>query len=119
MTIMLVRENNAALGHLKQMVEECYPGSTIATFSSAEEAIKMIKTSRQQIELCFTEILINGRPSGFRIVEELHRRNRWAKAVLISRDKDYALEAWQIHVNDYLLEPLTIEDIRHAQSNCK
>ena len=41
----------------------------------------MIKTSRQQIDLCFTEILINGRPSGFRIVEELRRRNRWAKAV--------------------------------------
>ena len=30
---------------------------------------------------CFTEILINGRHSGFRIVEELRRRNRWAKAV--------------------------------------
>lgn len=55
MTIMLVRENNAALGHLKQMVE-CYPGSTIAAFSSTEEAIKLIKTSRQQIDLCFTEM---------------------------------------------------------------
>lgn len=119
MTIILVQRNNVVLRHLKQMVEECYPGSTIAAFSSAEEAIEMIKTSRQQIDLCFTEILINGRPSGFRIVEELRRRNRWAKAVLIARDKDYALEAWRIPVNDYLIEPLTIESIRHAQISCK
>ena len=50
MTIILVQRNNVALRHLKQMAEECYPGSTIAAFSSVEEAIEMIKTSRQQID---------------------------------------------------------------------
>ena len=43
MTIILVRENYVALRHLNQMVEECYPGSTIVAFSSAEKAIEMIK----------------------------------------------------------------------------
>lgn len=43
MTIILVRKNYVALRHLNQMVEECYPGSTIVAFSSAEKAIEMIK----------------------------------------------------------------------------
>ncbi len=118
MTIILVRENYAALRHLNQMVEECYPGSTIVAFSSAEKAIEMIKKNGKQIDLCFTEVVMHG-PSGFRIVEELRRRNRWAKAVLIARDKDYVLEAWRVGANDYLIDPLTIESIRHAQISCR
>lgn len=117
MTIMLVQERADALKHLKQMVEECYPHCTIAAFSSAEEALAKIRKADEQIDLCFTEIMMHG-PSGFRIVEELRRRNRWAKAVLIARDKDHALEAWRVGANDYLIEPLTMESIRHAQISC-
>ena len=117
MTIILVRESTEALKHLKQMVEECYPHSTIAAFSSAENALEMIRKTDGQIDLCFTEIEMRG-VSGFRIVEELRWRNRWAKAVLIARDKGYALEGWRVGANDYLIEPLTIESIRHAQISC-
>ena len=118
MTIILVRENYVALRHLNQMVEECYPGSTIVAFSSAEKAIEMIKKNGKQIALCFTEVVMHG-SSGFRIVEELRRRNRRAKTVLIAQDKDYALEALQVGVNDYLIEPLTIESIHHVQISCR
>ena len=45
--------------------------------------------------LCFTEVVMHG-SSGFRIVEELRRRNRRAKTVLIAQDKDYALEALRV-----------------------
>ena len=118
MTIILVRENYVALRHLNQMVEECYPDSTIVAFSSAEKAIEMIKKNGKQIDLCFTEVVMHG-SSGFRIVEELRRRNRRAKTVLIAQDKDYALEALRVGVNDYLIEPLTIESIHHVQISCR
>ena len=117
MTIILVKESITVLKHLKQMVEECYPDSIISTFSSADEALETIKKNGMQIDLCFTEIMMRG-TSGFRIVEELHRRNRRAKTVLMAQDKDYALEGWRVGVNDYLIEPLTIESIRHAQLSC-
>lgn len=117
MTIILVQENKSALKHLKQLVEECYPDSTILPFSSAEEALGKIREADEQIDLCFTEIMMHG-PSGLRLIEELRWRNRRAKAVLVARDKDHALEAWRVGANDYLIEPLTIESIRHAQLSC-
>lgn len=117
MTIILVKESIAALKQLKQLVEECYPGSIISAFSSADEVLELIRKDGEQIDLCFTEITMHG-TSGFRIIEELHRRNRRAKTVLIAQDKDYALEGWRVGVNDYLIEPLTIESIRHAQLSC-
>ena len=117
MTIILVRESMKAWNHLKRMVRDCYPDSTILVFSNSDEALETIRKNGSQIDLCFSEVVMRG-ASGFRLVEELHRRNRRAKAVLIAQDKEYALECWRVGVNDYLIEPLTMESIRHAQLSC-
>lgn len=118
MTIILVHGKNDVLKQLKQLVEECYPDSVVSVFSSAEEALDVIRKNGKQIDLCFAETKMHG-VSGLRLIEELRRRNRQAKAVLIAQDKDYVLEGWRIGINDYLIEPLTMESIRHVQLSCK
>ena len=35
-----------------------------------------------------------------------------------SLTRAYAMEAWQLGVNDYLLEPITRESIQHTLENC-
>lgn len=118
MTILLVHGKKDILKQLKQLVEECYPDSAVSAFSGAEEALEVIRKNGKQIDLCFAETKMQG-VSGLRLIEELRRRNRQAKAVLIAQDKEFVLEGWRIGINDYLIEPLTKESIHHVRLSCK
>ena len=40
------------------------------------------------------------------------------KVVFISGTPDYAIDAWQYHVNDYLITPITLEGIQHTLKSC-
>ena len=56
--------------------------------------------------------------SGFELTAELRNRNRAAKIVFVSGTPDYAIDAWQYHVNDYLITPITLEGIQHTLKSC-
>ena len=40
------------------------------------------------------------------------------KVVFVSGTPDYAIDAWQYHVNDYLITPITLEGIQHTLKSC-
>ena len=117
MKILLVMKNIALLNKLRQYVEKCYPDSIIFTATESKDALNLIRTSEEPIDLCFTEILM-GEISGLKIIEELRRTNRLSKAVLIAKDDHFALEGWKVGMNDYLIEPLTLESVQHTLISC-
>ena len=117
MLILLVRRENAALGELEQLVWQCYPGSNILTFTDAAEAFSFVEEEDLDIDLCMTDIKLPGM-TGLRLVQKLHDRDRRTKAVLISDSKAYGMDAWRVRANDYLLEPVTLESVRHTVGNC-
>lgn len=117
MQILLVMENTKTLNALEQYVKKCYPNNTIVSVTKAKEALEFIKTSEEPVGLCFTAVLMED-VSGLKVVEELRRRNRLAKAVLVAADDRFALDGWKVGMNDYLIEPLTIESVRHTLVSC-
>ena len=117
MLILLVRKENAALCKLEQLVWQCYPGSNILTFTDASEALSFVEEEDLDIDLCMTDIKLPGM-TGLRLIKNLHDRDRWTKAVLISDSKAYGMDAWRVRANDYLLEPVTLESVRHTVGNC-
>lgn len=117
MKILLVMENKKNLNSLEQYVEKCYPNNVIVSVTKGKEALELIKTSEEPIELCFTSVLMED-VSGLKVVEELRRRNRLAKAVLVAADDRFALDGWKVGMNDYLIEPLTMESVRHTLVSC-
>ena len=40
------------------------------------------------------------------------------KVVFVSGTPDYAIDAWQYYVNDYLITPITHEGIQHTLKSC-
>ena len=56
--------------------------------------------------------------SGFELTAELRSRNRYTKIVFVSGTFDYAIDAWQYHVNDYLITPITHKGIQHTLKSC-
>jgi response regulator of citrate/malate metabolism len=115
--ILLVMKRVDLLNTLRQYVEKCYPDSIIFTATKSKDALNLIRTMNEPIDLCFTEILME-EITGLKIVEELRRINRSSKAVLIAKDDHFALEGWNVGMNDYLIEPLTLESVQHTFISC-
>ena len=108
MLILLVENNIDELRNLQRYVSECYTDSDIVPFSDSSDAMQFIQSGRFSVDLCFTEVVM---PivSGFELTAELRNRNRAAKIVFVSGTPDYAIDAWQYHVNDYLILQLRMK----------
>ena len=117
MLIMLVENNIDELRNLQRYVSECYTDSDIMPFSDSSDAMQFIQSERFSVDLCFTAVVM---PivSGFELTTELRSRNKYAKVVFVSGTPDYAIDAWQYHVNDYLITPITLEGIQHTLKSC-
>ena len=79
--------------------------------------MQFIQSERFSVDLCFTAVVMRG-VSGFELTAELRNRNRAAKIVFVSGTPDYAIDAWQYYVNDYLITPITHEGIQHTLKSC-
>ena len=117
MLIMLVENNADELRRLQRFVAECYPNSDIMPFTDSEKAMECIRLDKFSIDMCFTDIVMPGL-SGFGLVKELRKYNKQARLVLMSDTPDYADEAWNYYVNDYLLKPSTAESVRRTLISC-
>lgn len=99
------------------LIKSCYPYSNIESFSGVAAALGHINKPGTHVDICFTEIVIGGE-SGFRFIELLRRRSKRTKVVFIAPDDQFALEGWRYGMSDYLIEPLTIDSIRHTLVSC-
>lgn len=117
MFILLVGNNVSDLKQIKKYIMKYLPNSVFMPFTDSSKAISFIKKEKAHIDLCFTEINMSG-VTGFGVSEELHKRDKYAKVVFVSKSPDYAMDAWRYNVNDYLLLPVTDEGIRHALESC-
>lgn len=115
--IVLVENNVDDMRKLQSFVIECYPDSNIITFTDSFKASEFIKSYRFSVDLCFTEIVMPG-ISGFELATELREDNKHSKIVFIAETADYAVDAWKYNANDYLLKPVTLENVRHTLESC-
>lgn len=93
LAIELIESHIAQLAYLK----------VVGTFKNAVDALKFIKTN--QVDLLFLDIqmpLITG-------VEFLKSVDIAPKVILTTAYREYAIEAFDLNVVDYLLKPITFE----------
>ena len=112
-TILLVQKDKKEIKNLQRYVEKCYPQSKIVAFDDSQKAIDFINSSSEPIDLCFTKVKMNG-ISGIQIATEIREYDKNTKVVFISDSREYALDAWKLGVCDYLLEPVTLESVKHT-----
>lgn len=113
MLVLLVGKSEKNLAYLEALVARCYVGSTVIKACSYIKALELIANT-DKIDICFTEVLM-GTGTGFQIAKEVRYRNREAHIVLIAPDDRFALDAWNVHFNDYLIEPPSLESIMHTR----
>lgn len=111
MDILIVESEKKIVKVLCDSVTEIYPGSQFHVFADAKQALEFANS--QPVDICFTEVKA-GRVSGFAVAKAVREINEDVLINFIADCKDYALDAWKLHVNDYLLKPITRESILHA-----
>lgn len=108
---MIVQDNVNELNMLKEYVEQVYPIDRLVTCENSKDAFELAQS--EKFDVCFTDIEMQP-VSGFKLLEALKERNRRIAINLISKSDSYIMEAWKAHVNDYLVKPVTKDDVCHT-----
>ncbi|MCR5823072.1 MAG: response regulator [Lachnospiraceae bacterium] len=108
---MLVQNNKKELKNLISCVAAVFPEDEVVGFDNPVRA--MDYASAHTVDMCFADVEMKC-TSGFALAEKLRNSNRNIRINLMSDVIDYAIDAWKIHVNDYIVKPVTQEAIRHT-----
>lgn len=117
MKILIVVKSKKKLVEISQYVKDCYPNSCIINASNERRAKTLIERENFNIDICFIEVLKRD-PYGLKLAEDFSDIGNHMTMIFLADCKDFALKAWDLGVRDYLLEPITLESIRHTMSIC-
>ncbi len=110
MKAILVDDEQSSLQNLQQKILEFCPGiKIVATAQKPEEAIFLIR--HHNPDVIFLDIEMP-RMSGFRVLEEL--QDVQAEIIFTTAYNHYAIDAIRISAFDYLVKPISVEDLQNA-----
>ena len=103
MNCLIVDDNEVARMAMKQLVSQVQWLNLLAECSSAIEAFNFLKT--ENIQLLFLDIEMPGM-TGIELTKQLG--NKKPLIIFTTAKSDYALEAFELNVVDYLLKPVSL-----------
>ena len=118
MQILLVYDDLYTAKQIERYIVACYDNCKVMLCVNANQFQKIVEFQSKEVDLCFTKVKLQG-ISGIQVVQEMRRHNPKMKIVFFSDTDEYALDAWKLGVNDYLLEPITVESIQHSMKSCE
>ncbi|HEY2720786.1 MAG TPA: LytTR family DNA-binding domain-containing protein [Chitinophagaceae bacterium] len=107
---ILVDDEPSSLQNLQQKVVEFCPDiKVVATSQKPEEAISLIRLHNPDVLFLDIEM---PRINGFRVLEELEGIQ--AEIIFTTAYNHYAIDAIRISAFDYLIKPISVEDLQNA-----
>lgn len=99
---------------MRKMLEKYSELTIVGSFSNAKEAEAFLDAN-EDIDLAFLDISMPG-GSGLAIASKLGDKGRKTQVVFVTSHKDFALEAFELSVLDYLVKPVTQERLGRTVS---
>ena len=112
MKSIIVDDNKMASMALKQLVNQVPNLELVAECSDAAEALTYMNSS--QVDLLLLDIEMP-EMNGFELIKKLG--NKRPLIIFTTAKKDYAVEAFELSVVDYLVKPITLPRLRQATEN--
>ena len=109
MKCIIVDDNTMARMALKQLVSQVPGLELVAECENAEEALTSLNTT--QVELVLLDIEMPGM-SGLDLIKKLG--NSKPLIIFTTAKKDYAVEAFELNVVDYLIKPIALPRFKQA-----
>ncbi len=111
MKVLLVDDEIHALSRLEKAVREAIPDAGIFRAENYREAVKIAGDNK--ISIAFLDIRLPGK-DGIELAESLQEINPDTDIIMVTAYRDYGYAAVKTHVSEYLLKPVSAEDIKKA-----
>ncbi len=109
MNIIAVDDETLALDHLTGLLRKASAGSTVQGFSDSFEALRYLE--EHAADLVFLDIEMCGM-NGIALAKRMKDLRPGIGIVFVTGYSNYALDAFSVRANGYLLKPATLERVR-------
>lgn len=108
---LIIDDDNFARETLEDLLDEIGSLKIIKSISKSETAIKDIAILKPDI--VFLDINMPGK-NGMSVLNEIQELNLTSKVIFVTAHQEYLLEALKKNVYDYLVKPISIQDLKET-----
>lgn len=109
MKIMVVDDDKTCLRELAECIKKNYLQCEVIEFSNGKKALEY--GSQNKLDAVFTEVNLRG-INGFSLIKELRKYNKDIDVTFVTDTDEYAVDAFQIHADSYILKPISDDAIQ-------
>src|ERR1700752_2674705 len=113
MKCIIVDDNKLSRAMVKQLVEQVDFLELKAECETPIEAFNYLK--KEDVDLVFLDVEMPGM-TGMELIKNLEKR---PIIILITSNKDYAVEAFELNVADYIIKPVSLSRFTMAVAKAK
>ena len=122
MKILIVDDEQMGVDGLTESVTEAL-GEEIElhTFLDPKKALADVQKAAKAgkpYDIVFQDIEMPGM-NGLELAVKIKKASSDTNLVMVTAYQEYALDAWKLHVSDYLLKPASAEDVKNALENLR
>jgi DNA-binding NarL/FixJ family response regulator len=113
--VLIDSEENSLLG-LKTLLSKFIDVEVIEAFDNAAEGLDYLL--KNEVDIAFVQIETPGF-SGIELANEVSKHSKEVKIILVSAHSHYAIKALKASVFDYLLKPVSIDELKNSLERFK
>ncbi|PWD99073.1 LytR/AlgR family response regulator transcription factor [Marinilabilia rubra] len=114
--VVIVDDEPGALSVISRMVSDFFDFNIVGEFTDADQLVEKIATLRPDV--LFLDIHL-GDKSGMEIAKELYHARFNTKIVIVSAHQEYAIQAFEYNIIDYILKPVSRERLNRCIQKLK
>ncbi|MBR3020308.1 MAG: response regulator [Clostridia bacterium] len=107
MRIYVIDDEPTVLKASEQVIRRALPDAEVTSFHSAAEALDTLNNPSALPDVCFCDIEMPG-INGLEFALRLKKISPETKIIFVTAYSEYALEAFRIHANGYILKPINV-----------
>ena len=116
MIAIAVDDEPLMLGALTKAVEASGDITSVAKFTSCEDALDYVKSN--PVDIAFLDINMRGM-GGLSLAEKIISLSPECRIVFCTGHEEYAIPAFRLHASGYLMKPISADDIQAEIDNIK
>ena len=114
MNIIAVDDETLALGYMLKILKAAAPGNNFKGFEDPFFALDYLREN--PVDIAFLDIEMYGL-NGIELAKQFKEAAPAVKIIFSTGFPDYALDAFSVHANGYLLKPPTVEAVKSEIDN--
>ena len=116
MLIYAIDDEKIQLLELQDAINTALPKETVKIFQSTFEVLRMVEGEGERPDLVFSDIRMPG-INGLRLAVRIKKASPDTKIIFVTGYSQYAMDAFRVHANGYLMKPVRPDDITEEVEN--